>query len=142
MNGLDRDRLRPWLRTTRHLSAHAYPAHPFRVTASGPATSDRGEHVREQIEQLLMTAPGERVHRPDWGVGAEVLVFEPSAERVRTLMEQRLTAALAEALLGEVVPESLRTSVDVAAEHTIVVRVGYRLATIGRDVDDVFTVGM
>ena len=31
------------------------------------ATTDRDAHIRDMIEQLLFTAPGERVNRPTFG---------------------------------------------------------------------------
>jgi uncharacterized protein len=135
-----RDELRPSLGTTRHLPDHRYLRFPFRVTGDGPATSARADHVREQIEQVLLTAPGERVHRPDWGVGVELLVFEPRAEQLRTVVGKRLIGALAEALAGEVDPESLRAEVDLRGETAIVITVAYRLATIGHSVQHEFEI--
>ena len=32
--------------------------------------------MREQLEQLLLTIPGERVNRPDFGCGIQRLVFD------------------------------------------------------------------
>ena len=37
----------------------------------------RDDHLRDLIEQVLFTAPGERVMRPDFGSGLLALVFEP-----------------------------------------------------------------
>ena len=50
---------------------------PFRVTELGAAAlSPRQQAVREQLEQLLLTIPGERVNRPDFGCGIQRLVFD------------------------------------------------------------------
>ena len=50
---------------------------PFRVTELGAAAlSPRQQAVREQLEQLLLTIPGERVNRPDFGCGVQRLVFD------------------------------------------------------------------
>jgi uncharacterized protein len=43
------------------------------------ATTDRADHIRDLIEQVLLTAPGERVMRPDFGAGLLALVFEPNS---------------------------------------------------------------
>lgn len=40
-------------------------------------TADSDEHIRDMIEQILFTHPGERVNRPDFGCGLLQLVFEP-----------------------------------------------------------------
>ena len=39
----------------------------------------RDDHLRDLIEQVLFTAPGERVMRPDFGSGLLALVFEPNS---------------------------------------------------------------
>lgn len=50
-------------------------------------TSDTSEqdHIRDLIEQILFTSPGERVNRPDFGAGIYRLLFAPvSAEQAAT----------------------------------------------------------
>ena len=47
------------------------------------ATPD--DHIRDLIEQVLFTTPGERVNRPDFGSGLLQLLFQPvSSELVTT----------------------------------------------------------
>lgn len=49
---------------------------PFRVDGGGRTAAESDEqHVRHLIEQVLFTAPGERVNRPDFGSGLKQLVF-------------------------------------------------------------------
>lgn len=43
------------------------------------ATTGRDDYIRDLIEQVLFTAPGERVMRPDFGSGVLALVFEPNS---------------------------------------------------------------
>ena len=64
---------------------------PFQFDRRGrtATTSDAG-HVRDMIEQLLFTNPGERVNRPDFGSGLQQLVFAPNSTELR----QRPTDAL------------------------------------------------
>ncbi len=41
---------------------------PYHFDSLGrTATTDRDDHIRDLIEQVLFTAPGERVMRPDFG---------------------------------------------------------------------------
>lgn len=46
------------------------------------ADSSEEHHVRDLIEQVLFTAPGERVNRPDFGSGLLRLLFEPTDDSV------------------------------------------------------------
>ncbi len=140
-DNLNPDRLRPTLDRERHLPEMRFLTYPIQIDQTGPQVSTRAEHIREQIEQLLMTAPGERIHRPEFGVGADHLVFEGGGEQLRALVRQRLTATLAEALTGQVDPESLRTEILAGGDdHMLIIRIGYRIATIGREFEHDFTV--
>jgi uncharacterized protein len=63
-------------------------AFPYRVDGRGRTAETENEvaHLRELIEQVLFTVPGERVTRPDFGCGLLQLVFAPnSAELAATL---------------------------------------------------------
>jgi uncharacterized protein len=112
------------------LPSPRYLAFPFRIGAAGAVTADRSQHVRQQIEQVLFTNPGERVFRAEFGAGARALVFEPNDSALATVTRKRLVSSLAEALRGEVDPRSL--AVDVTSEHERVhLVVSYTLATLG-----------
>ncbi|ATB39033.1 phage baseplate protein [Cystobacter fuscus] len=115
-------------------------AFPFRVGTQGPAISRRNQHVREQIEQVLFTTPGERVFRPDFGGGARTLVFEPNGTPLWDVTGRRLQAALAEALRGEVDPGSLEMEVTGSGEQ-MEITVRYRLTTLGVSQQQTFSVG-
>ena len=54
---------------------------PFEPDARGRSrNADDAEHVRDMIEQVLFTVPGERVNRPDFGCGLLQLVFAPNSD--------------------------------------------------------------
>ncbi|MBC7992223.1 MAG: GPW/gp25 family protein [Rhizobacter sp.] len=54
--------------------------HPYHFDGSGrTATTGHADHVRDLIEQVLFTSPGERVMRPDFGAGLLSMVFEPNS---------------------------------------------------------------
>ena len=46
------------------------------------AMADEDLHIRNLIEQVLFTNPGERVNRPDFGCGLLHLVFEPLSDEL------------------------------------------------------------
>jgi Bacteriophage baseplate protein W len=124
----------------KRLADPPYMAFPFRIGAGGAQRSDRRRHVREQIEQVLFTDPGERVFRPELGAGVRSLLFEPNASPLWTLTRKRLTAALVEVLQGEVDPRSLQVDVDGEGESLSIV-VSYALATLGHTEEHRFDLG-
>jgi uncharacterized protein len=53
--------------------------YPYRFDGRGrTAATGSADHIRDLIEQVLFTSPGERVMRPDFGAGLLTLVFEPN----------------------------------------------------------------
>jgi hypothetical protein len=46
------------------------------------ATAAPGDHIRHLIEQVLFTAPGERVNRPDFGANVRRFVYEGGGPEV------------------------------------------------------------
>jgi uncharacterized protein len=113
------------------MSTAQFLSFPFRLDGAAPALSDRGAHVRELIEQVIFTAPRERVFRPEFGAGATQLVFEPNDTALRELTLGRLSAALTDALQGEVDPQTLTLAVDSEDNH-IAITVSYVLAAVGQ----------
>lgn len=108
----------------------AYLSFPLRIGAKGATTSARREHVREQIEQVLFTDPGERVFRPEFGAGIRALIFEPNGSVLADILRKRLTDSLGDALRGEVDPKTLQIEVR-AEDEKLFVLISYALATIG-----------
>ena len=109
-----------------------YMEFPFRMTPKGAATATRARHVKDQIEQVLFTDPGERVFRPEFGAGVRRLVFEPNSLSLAALVQQRLLASLSNALAGEVDPRSLDILVEQDPAHParLNITIEYRLAVI------------
>jgi hypothetical protein len=111
------------------LNNHDYMSFPLVIGDDGAQTSSRRAHVREQIEQVLFTNPGERWFRPGFGVGVMALVFEPNNQALWEITKKRLLASLTDALSGEVDPASLEVDVEGEGEKLKVI-IAYRLATI------------
>ena len=54
---------------------------PFRIAGNGrTAITTEDEHVRDLIEQVLFTMPGERVNRPTFGSDVSRMVFAPNSD--------------------------------------------------------------
>ncbi len=69
--------------------------HPYRFDGRGrTAGTDRDDHIRDLIEQVLFTRPGERVMRPDFGSGLMALVFEPNSTALAATTQVLVQGAL------------------------------------------------
>jgi uncharacterized protein len=97
--------------------------YPFEFDTRGrSAAASATDHIRDLIEQVLFTAPGERVNRPTFGSGLLGLVFEPAGEALAAATQLGVQAALQQTL-GELVQVD---DVAVAArEGTLSIEVRY-----------------
>lgn len=78
-------------------------AFPYRIDGGGrTALADGDTHVRDLIEQLLFTSPGERVNRPDFGTALQQLVFAPNSPEVASATQFLVQGALQQSL-GELI---------------------------------------
>ena len=76
---------------------------PFHIDARGrTASTSEADHVRDMLEQLLLTNPGERVNRPDFGSGLMNLVFAPNSPELAAALEFSVQAAIQQ-WLGDIV---------------------------------------
>lgn len=48
---------------------------------------DYERYVAQLIREVLLTAPGERAHRPDFGAGLRRMVFAPNDDATASLMQ-------------------------------------------------------
>ncbi len=90
--------------------------HPLRFAAHGrtaPTTPD--DHVHDLIEQVLFTAPGERVNRPTFGTGLRQLLFAPASPELATATQFLVQGALQQ-WLGELIEVA---SVEVEVEENV-----------------------
>ena len=56
--------------------------------------TDYSTYVVQLIKQVLLTAPGERLNRPDFGAGLRRLVFAPSSQETATLLQATVFQSL------------------------------------------------
>jgi phage baseplate assembly protein W len=98
---------------------------PYALDGRGrTATTDASGHVRDLVEQVLLTAPGERVMRPGFGAGLLHLVFEPGGPQLAATTQYLVQAALDQTLVDVAAVESV--SVDVTADGAgLLVTVAY-----------------
>jgi phage baseplate assembly protein W len=78
-------------------------AFPYRIDTRGrSAAAGDDAHIRDMIEQVLFTAPGERVNRPDFGSGLRQLVFSPNSPELAAALQFAIEAAL-QRYLGDLI---------------------------------------
>jgi uncharacterized protein len=77
--------------------------YPFAFDGKGrTATAEHPQHVRQMIEQVLFTNPGERLNRPDFGSGLLNFVHSPNSEVVAAAMQANVQGSL-QRWLGDVI---------------------------------------
>ena len=111
-----------------------YPPRPD--GRGGTAMTDATDHVRDLIEQLLFTAPGERVNRPSFGTGLLQLVFLPNSEPLAAATKAAVQGALSQ-WLGDVI--GVRGVDVVADEGTLTVTVRYAVIRTQQEQVETFT---
>ena len=88
---------------------------PYHFDGSGrTASADEDAHIRDLIEQVLFTSPGERVNRPTFGSGLGRLVFAPASDEMATATQFLVQGALQQ-WLGDLIQV---TDTEVAIEDS------------------------
>ncbi len=64
--------------------------------------TDYSRHVEQMIRQVLLTSPGERINRPDFGCGLRRMVFAPNSVVSANLAQVLVLQAL-EKWLGDLI---------------------------------------
>jgi phage baseplate assembly protein W len=86
------------------------------------AQADDDDHVRDLLEQLLFTNPGERVNRPDFGSGLLQLLFAPNSPELASALQFTTQAAI-QRYLGDLIElEALEARSE---ESTLAVTIRY-----------------
>ena len=94
---------------------------PFCFDARGrTASTDDADHIRDMIEELLFTAPGERVNRPDFGSGLLQMVFAPNSAELAAALQFTSQAAV-QRYLGDLIDlQQLTVTADDATLKVVV----------------------
>lgn len=101
--------------------------HPYRLTGAR-RLQDAGleRHVADLVRLVLLTGPGERLHRPDFGAGlGAATVFEPLDAALTSLVEVRARGSLERALGDRI--EVVQITVERSGESTLFADVTYQL---------------
>ena len=99
--------------------------YPYQLDHRGRIAEAADEqHIRDLIEQVLFTAPGERVMLPEFGSGVAQLVFAPNSVELASATQMLVQGAL-QRWLGELI--AVLGVAVVADDATLEVTVQYRI---------------
>jgi phage baseplate assembly protein W len=86
---------------------------------------DHVEYVEQLIKQVLFTAPGERINRPDFGCGIRQMIFGPriAGNLVQVMVSQALDKWLSDVIrVDRVQAESNEEKLSIDITYTVLSR--------------------
>jgi len=99
--------------------------YPYHFDSRGrTAETDDDDHIRDLIEQVLFTVPGERVNRPTFGSGVMQLVFAPNSDTLAAATQVSVQASLQQWLgslvqIEQVTVESDGATLRVSVQYVV-----------------------
>src|SRR3977135_2180963 len=97
---------------------------PFQFDGRGRTLNPQENYLRQLVEQVLFTSPGERVNLPDFGSGLLQLPFAPNSLEMAAATQFTVQAALQKWLSNYIKVESVVATAD---EGKLTVTVSYSL---------------
>jgi phage baseplate assembly protein W len=107
---------------------------PYQFDGRGRTLDPQEDYLRQLVEQVLFTSPGERVNMPDFGSGLLQLPFAPNSMEMAAATQFTVQAALQKWLSAYVKVISVVASAD---EAKLTVSVTY--SPLNTDVTEVQT---
>jgi uncharacterized protein len=95
---------------------------PFQFDGRGRTQDPQDDYLRQLVEQVLFTSPGERVNLPDFGSGLLQLTFAPNSLEMAAATQFTVQGALQKWLGNYIKVLSVEAS---AVESTLTVAVTY-----------------
>jgi phage baseplate assembly protein W len=91
----------------------AHVDYPFHFDGRGrTAEANEDLHIRDLIEQVIFTSPGERVNRPDFGCGILQLLFAPNGDSLAASTQATVLGALQQWLGDRIQVEAVQVEND------------------------------
>lgn len=111
---------------------------PFGIGRVGRTGMTEGpDYVRDLVEQVLFTSPGERVNRPDFGTPVRELVFEPNSPELASATRLSVQAALQQWLADVIDVRDVQVT---SRDAMLTVEVSYVVRGVGQVRRDRFSV--
>src|SRR5947209_19981595 len=104
---------------------------PFAVDRGAGALAQEGDYeayIRQLIRQVLLTAQGKRINRPDFGAGIRKLVFAPASPATASLTQTLVYQALSNWLSNLIRIEQVSVTagvgrINIGVYYTVVAQV-------------------
>lgn len=114
-----------------------YPYQFDSVGRTADTTAD--DHIRDLIEQVLFTAPGERVNRPTFGSGLMQLIFAPINDALAATVQMSVQGSLQQWLgdlirVEDVQVQSDDSTLSIQVQYTVIKTMERRTAQFARGV--------
>jgi phage baseplate assembly protein W len=91
---------------------YAFPL-SFDPASRQPKHADYAGHVAQMVQQVLLTTPGERADRPEFGCGLRALIFADNSDALAAATEMLVQQSLVRWLSGYLTVRSIEvTPVD------------------------------
>jgi hypothetical protein len=98
---------------------------PYAFDSTGhTAQTNLVDHINDMIEQILLTAPGERVNRPTFGCGVIQLVFAGNSDSLAAAQQQVIQTSLLQWLSDLIQVNAVYVQ---AQESTLLITVVYTI---------------
>ncbi len=112
-----------------------YPYHFDDVGRTARTTTD--DHIRDLIEQVLFTAPGERVNRPSFGSGLIQLIFAPIDDALGATVQMSVQGSLQQWLgdlirVDDVQVQCSESTISVRVQYTVIRTLERKMAEFAR----------
>jgi phage baseplate assembly protein W len=102
---------------------------PPRIGADGRLVWSVGEdNVRESLRLILLTEPGERLMREEFGCGLRRFLFEPNTVTTRQLIRDRIAQAIGR-WEPRVALEAVEVEADANNPRLVAITILFRLVT-------------
>lgn len=95
---------------------------PFHFDGSGRTADPIADYLRQLVEQVLFTSPGERVNLPDFGSGLLQMIFAPTSPEIAAATQFAVQGALQKWMSGLIKVQSVTAT---SVESTLTVTVAY-----------------
>src|SRR5262249_19833299 len=100
-------------------------AYPYQFSALGrTADTPDDAHIRDLIEQVLFTMPGERVMLPSFGAGVRQLVFAPNSVEIAGATQMLVQSSLQQWLGNLIAVQGVQVQAD---DSTLSITVQYSI---------------
>jgi Bacteriophage baseplate protein W len=88
---------------------------------------DYATYVGQLVKQVLLTTPGERAHRPDFGAGLLGMVFAPNDDATASLLQTTILQAITTWLgslisVNDVLVQAADNILNVTVTYTVLAR--------------------